>query len=140
LSVREFKPLPTFDAICKRLDEMENCVAAQGNVIEYLLNELQEREFEVTFLMNISSVVIPTSKIAGADGKLPAIRKSAREIYQEEGRAKVVALFQAKAKAELDAENLSPSADAPQESPAAADERKDEAAPLDFTVPGKVTH
>ena len=139
---REFKTLPTFDRICARLDEAEKCIGAQGEMILHLMNELMEREYEVTFLMNICHVVIPTSKIADANGKVPAIRKSARDVYTEEGRAKIMAMFQAKAQAERDAENLPSSADAPQESPAPTDNGKaeDAPAPIDFTVPGKVTH
>lgn len=134
-----FKSLPTFDAICRRLNEMESCVAAQGNVIEYLLTELQEREYEITFLMNLSHVSIPTSKIAGADGKIPVIRKSARDVYKEGARALIVEMFRARAQAEQDAQNLSSAADAPQESTPATEDRKDPG-PTEFSITGKVTH
>lgn len=97
MSEKDFRSLPTFDALCRRLEAAESCLAAQGNCIEYLINQLQEREYEVTFLMNICHVVVPTSKIAGADGKLPAIRKAARDVYMEQGRAAIVEMFRARA-------------------------------------------
>lgn len=136
--VKAFKSLPTFDAICARLDEAERCIAAQGEIILAQQVELQEREYEITFLMNISSVVIPQSNIAGADGKIPAIRRSARDIYMQEGRAKVVALFEQRAKAIADAENL-PQTDSPEAVPQ-ANGQDPNAGPIEFRIPGKVTH
>ena len=137
-----FKSLLTFDAICARQTELAACVEAQGNVIDVLIGEVQEREMEIAFLMSLIHVVIPTSTIAGANGKLPAIRKPAAQVWNEEGRAKMIAMFQARAKAEQDAQNLSPSADASQESPAPTANGEDHTAPapVDFTIPGKVTH
>lgn len=144
MSVKDFKSLqslPTFDEVCRRLADMEQCVAAQGEMLLHLMQEMQEREYELTFLMNISFVTVPTSKIADASGKIPAVKRSARDVYMESGRAAVMAMFQARAKAEQDAQNLSQAADAPQESPEgpANGEASTSAAP-DFRVPGKVTH
>lgn len=117
-----FKQLPTFERICARLDEAEKCIGAQGEMFLHLMNELMEREYEVTFLMNICHVVIPTSKIADANGKIPATRRAAREVYMEQGRAQVVAMFEAKAKTEQDAQNLHatdrPSEESPEGAPA----------------------
>lgn len=139
---RVFKSLPTFDVICERLAEMETCVAAQGNVLNFVVNELQEREMEVAFLMSLINVVIPQSNIADHTGKIPAIRKPAAQVWNEEGRAKFLAMFQAKAKAELDAESLPTTGDAPRESADASEVGKEEAphAPAEFTITGKVTH
>lgn len=132
-----FKSMPTFETLVKRLEELESCVGAQGEIINYLLNEVQEREFEITFLMNISSVVIPTSKVAGLDGKIPAIRKLAKQAYEETGRAVVVAAFEARQKAERDAENLS---QAVREGTAASQESPEAAEGSPALTPGKVTH
>lgn len=138
----EFKQLPTFDVICARLSDAERCIAAQGELLLELMQQIREREYEITFLMNISYVTIPTSTIADANGKVPATRKSARDVYMEQGRAKIVAMFEARAKAEQDAQGLQEAirntdtgAQGSQGSTTA-----DDVGPIDFRIPGKVTH
>lgn len=135
-----FKSLPTFDSLCERLADAEKCIAAQGEIILELLQAMQEREYEITFLMNISTVVIPTSKIADANGKVPAIRKSAKQLYEEEGRAKVAAAFAARAKAEQDAKNLSSARDASQKPSNSPEDGTATDSPIEFTIPGRTTH
>lgn len=132
-----FKSMPTFETLAKRLSELEVAHVAQGELINYLLEEIQEREFEVCFLMNISQVVIPTSKIADANGKIPAIRKLAKQVYDEGGRDQIVAAFDARQKALRDAEDL-PQADS---GGAAAHEESPQAPEaIDSTVPNGKTH
>jgi hypothetical protein len=137
----EFKQLPTFDALCRRLAEMEQCVGARGEMMLELMQQAREREMEIAFLMSIVNVIIPTSKIAGADGKIPAIRRLARDLWVEEGRAKTLAVFEARAKAEQDEQNLQEAVR--QHGPASeepAQAAEDRTSTIPFTLPGKVTH
>lgn len=135
----EFRQLPTFDMICAKLERMETCVEAQGNVIEHLLQQVQERQFEVAFLMSIIQVTKPTSMVAGPDGKIPVERKSAAQIYAEGGRDAIVKRMQAaiqKLQDEANGEGVHAPEGASQESP---DTTKDTTGPI-VTFPHRTTH
>lgn len=133
-----FKSMPTFETLVEQIEKLWIAHTAQAKLIDYLLNEVQEREYEITFLMNISQVVVPTSKIADANGKIPAVRKLAKQVYEESGREKIVEAFEARQRAEIaaHAKDLPPSDRAPEES---AQDAPESQAPIAFPT-GKVTH
>lgn len=141
---KSLTPLPDPRTMHAQLQELQTCVSAQGNVIDYLLSELQERQLEVAFLMSLIKVSAPTSKIAGVDGKIPTVSKFAAEVYAMGGRATMLKKLEEHQRQQVEAEahgkGLS-SEQGPSEESSQADGQADSSGPIvgPLTLP-RVTH
>ena len=96
-----FKTMPTFEQLATAIiNNHVECRQGQ-EITDSILDEIN---MKLTFLMRTINITAPVNAgLAGADGRVQTVRKTAEQIYQEVGRAALLQEREAKRAASLQA-------------------------------------